>query len=290
MKALILGAGGQDGFYLTQLCKARKIEPICVSRYENHLHANIADFEQVDHLVATYLPDIAFHLAARSTTSHEALFENHETISTGTVNLLEAIKRRAPKSKVFITGSGVQFVNRGNPISERDEFEANSPYSVARIHSVFAARYYRSLGMKVYVGYLFHHESPKRKPNHVSQQIVNAAKRITAGSTEKLELGDITVEKEWTFAGDIVKGILTLVQQDEVFEATVGSGIAYSIKDWLVQCFGTIGKNWQDFVQIRKDFVPEYRKLVSNPSTINSLGWKAETSLASLAKLMMSAG
>ncbi len=290
VRALIFGAGGQDGFYMSELCRSRGIEPIGVSRNGGHHESNIVDFKDVEGLIVSQRPDYIFHFAANSTTGHDALFENHEVISTGTMNILEAVRRRRPVAKVFITGSGVQFVNRGEPISELDEFEANSPYSVSRIHSVYAARYYRTLGLKVYVGYLFHHESPRRKPNHISQKIVLNAKRIAAGSNEVLELGDISVQKEWTFAGDIVKGILKLVEQEIIFEAAIGSGITHSIEEWLEQCFGIVGKRWRDYVRVRKDFTPEYRRLVSNPATIKSLGWSPEMSLDSLAKLMMNGG
>jgi len=178
-------------------------------------------------------------------------------------------------------------VNNGKPISENDPFDASSPYSVARIQSVYAGRYFRSLGIKVYVGYLFHHESPLRKPNHVSKMIALAAQRIAAGSDEKIDLGDISVEKEWTFAGDVARAMFTLISQDAIFEATIGSGTTYSIRDWLDQCFGLIAKNWHDYVRIREGFVPEYKRLVSNPALIKSLGWSPTVSLAELARMMM---
>ncbi len=288
MKAIIFGANGQDGYYLNELCKLKGLEPIGVSRSGNWVHGDVSSYEQVEQLIKKYQLAYVFHVAANSTTRHDALFENHATISTGTLNILEAVRLYSPSSKVFLTGSGVQFENKGMPISETDNFEANSPYSVARIHSVYAARYFRSLGLRVYVGYLFHHESPLRKPHHVSQMIVLAVKRIAAGSGEIIELGDISVEKEWTFAGDVAKGIFTLVEQDNIFEAVIGSGIAYSIENWLEQCFGIIGKNWRDFVHIRQGFVPEYKRLISNPAKIRSLGWSPEVDLPKLAKIMMS--
>jgi len=102
-------------------------------------------------------------------------------------------------------------------------------------------------------------------------------------------VGDISVEKEWTFAGDIARGIITLIEQDEVFEAVIGSGITYSIKDWLEQCFGFTGKDWHDHVCLCKGFTPEYKRLVSNPKTINSLGWYPTVGFADLARMMMNA-
>jgi GDPmannose 4,6-dehydratase len=287
MKALIFGISGQDGYYLNELCNKKGIEVIGVSRSGgNWIKGNVADYTLVTGLVKTHQPDFIFHLAANSTTKHSALFENHETISTGTINILEAVKNYCPTSKVFITGSGVQFKNNGKPIKETDEFEASSPYSVSRIHSVYAARYYRSLGIKTYVGYLFHHESPLRKEHHISQKIVKAVKRISAGSNEKIELGNIHVKKEWAFAGDIVEGIFTLVNQDGIFEACIGTGITYSIQDWLTVCFNFINKDWQDYVMLLEDFTPEYNILVSAPSTINKLGWEPKVSFNKLASLL----
>jgi GDPmannose 4,6-dehydratase len=289
MKAIIFGANGQDGHYLIELCRLKGMEPIGVSRSGNWVRGDVSSYEQVDQLVKQHKPAYIFHVAAKSTTRHDALFENHKTISTGTLNILEAVKKNHPESRVFLTGSGVQFVNKGLPISETDEFEASSAYSVARIQSVYAGRYYRSLGLKVYVGYLFHHESPLRKPNHISQMIALAAKRIAEGSNEVIELGDISVEKEWTFAGDIAKGIFALVDQNTIFEAAIGSGETYSIENWLEQCFSIIGRDWHNHIRLREGFIPEYKRLYSNPNTMNKLGWFPSVKLPQLAEMMVTA-
>jgi len=287
MNALIFGANGQDGHYLMDLCRVQNIEVEGASRSGPFVPADISDYRQVEELIRSRAPSFVFHLAANSTTSHEALFENHQTISTGTVNVLESVKKHSPQTKVFITGSGVQFQNTGEPISETSPFEGNSPYSVSRIQSVYAARYYRSLGIKAYVGYLFHHESPLRKPHHVSQLIAGLTRRVKDGSDEKITLGDIRVEKEWTFAGDTMKAALALVRQDEVFEAVIGSGKTYSIEDWLEACFCVINKPWQDYVSLQEGFKPEYKKLVSDPSVIRSLGWSPEVEFRQLAEMMV---
>jgi len=290
MNALIFGANGQDGHYLSEICKANDIVPIGISRAGALVRADVSNYEQVQELVKHYMPSHVFHLAAKSTTRHDVLFGNHQTISTGTLNILESVKIHCPRAKVFLTGSGLQFVNTGNPISEDDPFEASSPYAVARIQSVYAGRYFRTLGIDVYVGYLFHHESPLRHPKHISKMIALAAQRIAAGSDEQIELGDISVEKEWTFAGDVAQAIFSLIKQNTVFEAVIGSGITFSIQDWLDQCFGFIGKNWHDYIRIREGFVPEYKRLVSNPATIRSLGWSPQIGFAELATMIMMSG
>jgi GDPmannose 4,6-dehydratase len=289
MKAMIFGANGQDGHYLHELCRLKGIEPVGVSRTGDWLRGDVARYDQVEQLIREHQPAYVFHVAANSTTRHDALFENHETISTGTLNILEAVKRHSPATKVFITGSGLQFKNTGRPISEKDEFEASSPYSVARIQSVYAARYYRSLGICAYVGYLFHHESPLRKPNHVSKMIALAVQRIAAGSEEIIELGDISVAKEWTFAGDVAEAVMMLVEQDGVFEAVIGSGKAYTIEDWLDCCFSLVGKDWRGHVKIKEGFRAEYPVLLSDPATIHSIGWQAKTDIGALAAMMVEA-
>ncbi len=291
MTALIFGASGQDAYYLRALLEKKGVEVQGVARSPggDWLVGDVARREQVDALVGQYRPDYIFHLAANSTTRHDTLFENHATIATGALNVLEAACTLAPRAKVFLTGSGLQFVNRGAPISEADPFEAKSPYAVARIQATYAARYYRGLGVRAYVGYLFHHESPLRRPHHVSQKIAQAVQRMAAGSDETLELGDISVRKECAFAGDIAAGILALMEQDALFEATIGTGVAYSIEDWLQECFSLMGRDWREHVRLREGFTPEYSCLVSDPATIRSLGWQPETTFPQLAAMMMSA-
>lgn len=287
MTSIIIGINGQDGYYLHQLLKEQGHEVIGLSRSGGFLKIDISDYTQIAELIATHKPDYIFHLAANSTTRHDALFENHATISTGTLNILEAVKKLSPSTKVFISGSGLQFKNNNEPIKEADEFEARDPYSLSRIHSVFAARYYRRLGVKVYVGYFFNHDSPRRTERHMAKKISAAALRIGNGSNEKLSIGDINAIKEWTYAGDIVKGIVSLVQQDDVHEANISSGIGYSIEDWLTACFTLVGKNWKDHVEINTDFTPDYKQLVSDATLIHSLGWKPTVSFEELAKMMI---
>lgn len=152
---------------------------------------------------------------------------------------------------------------------------------------MYLARYFRSIGIQTYVGYLFHHESPLRNERHVCQRIATAAHRIAKGSKEIIELGDISVRKEWTYAGDIAEGIMTLIEQDEVFEVVIGSGQSYSIENWLDECFKLVNKDWRHYVVCRENFKSDYPIMVSNPVTINSIGWHATTTIAELAKLMI---
>lgn len=287
--AIIFGASGQTGHYLAELLAARGMRVVKVSRRGSGPDMDISQFERVETLVADNRPEMIFHLAAKSTTRHDAVLENHASISTGVMNVLEASRRHVPHARIFITGSGVQFVNDGQPINEQTPFDPSSPYAVARIHSVYAARYYRGLNQPIYVGYLFHHESPLRTPEHVSQKTALAVNAIAAGRMSHLELGDLTVAKEWTFAGDVAEGILTLMSQSAIYEAVIGSGTAYTIAQWVAACFSAAKLDWRDYVRTIPGFKPEYRVLVSDPRRILSLGWKPRMSMSQLATLMVNA-
>ena len=217
-KALIFGASGQDGYYLMEACRKSGMETLGVARRNVSFTCDVSKRKEVWQVISAFQPDVIFQIAAHSTTAHASMFENHAAIATGTLNVLEAAREFTPHAKIFIPGSGVQFKNVGKPIKEDDPFAATSPYAVSRIHATYAARYYRHLGLKTYVGFLFHHESPRRGLQHTSKMISQGALQISRGLVEKIEIGDLDVEKEWTFAGDIVEAILTFVQQDEVYE------------------------------------------------------------------------
>jgi GDPmannose 4,6-dehydratase len=285
---LIFGANGQDGRYLKTLLeqKGKKVEGI--SRTGMNVIGDIRDYAFVEEQLKNKQPRYIFNFAAVSTTKHSALFENHQTICTGTLNILENARLHCPDSKIFISGSGLQFKNDGAPIDEQTAFEGSSPYSVSRIHSVYSARYYRTtFGLQTYVGYFFHHDSPYRSEQHINQKIAQAVKRISAGSKEKIELGNIDVRKEFNYALDSVEAIWILVNQEKIHEAVIGCGEAHSIKEWLEYCFKKIGKNWEEYVVVKEKFVPEFNILVSNPAVIKSLGWKPKVSFSQMADLMV---
>jgi GDPmannose 4,6-dehydratase len=287
MKAVIFGANGQDGFYLSGLLTGKNIEVIAVSRSGDGLIGDVSDRRSVEDLIKAHRPNFVFHLAANSSTRHEALFDNHHAISTGTINILEAVYQYSRSSKVFLSGSAVQFENDGTPIDEATPFAALSPYAVSRIHSVYAGRYYRRLGLKIYVGYFFNHDSPRRTAQHINQKIAGFVKKVALGESGKLEIGNLSVRKEFNFAGDVVEAVWRLVDQENVFEAVIGSGRAYSIEDWLDLCFARIDKDWRQYVTIKEGFVSEYQVLVSNPALIKSLGWQPEVDIEQLARMMM---
>lgn len=288
MKALIFGVSGQDGYYLSQRLARENIEVIGISRSSGDVIGDVADFDFVDNLVQVHAPEYIFHLAALSSTKHAAMFENHSAICTGTLNILEAARTRAPRSKIFLTGSAMQFVNDGSAICESSPFSASSAYAVARIQSVYAARYFREhFSLSVYVGYLFNHDSVRRDSRHVNQFIVDGVKAISRGEQQFLELGDLSVEKEFNHAVDIVEAIWLLVNQNQYHELVIGSGLAYSIEDWVAYCFAKHQLDWRVHVKKKPGFKSEYKRLVSNNALLRSIGWQPKTPFKGLADIML---
>lgn len=288
MKAIIFGINGQDGFYLKSILKIQGYNVIGVSRNEGDwLKGDVADYQFVKGLIDLNKPEFVFHLAANSTTRHDVLFENHETIATGTLNILESVKNYSPKTKVFLSGSALQFKNEGKPIKETDEFDPKDIYSVQRIYSVYTARYYRSSGIEVYIGYFFHHDSPLRPERHLNMKIVAAAKRIKAGSNEMIEIGNPHVIKEYNHASDMMEAIWVLVNQNDVFEAVIGGGDGHKISDWILTCANILDIDLAKKIQINSHFKAEFEILVSDPSTLKKLGWKSKYTINDLAKDMI---
>lgn len=282
MKAVIFGANGQDGHYLSELCKTMSVEVVPIGR--GQLRGDLQTPNSLKWLLLDNHPEYIFHLAATSTTKHEDAADNHAAIATGTFNLLEAVRLHAPTVRVFVAGSGYQFRNTGEPIRETDPWEPRSVYASARCYANLLCRTYRDMGLRVYFGYFFHHESPLRKARHIAQQIASAAR-----SGIPIEIGDLNSRKEWTFAGDVVKALWHLVTQDAVTEANIGTGDGRTIGEFVEACYGAANLNWRDYVKPREGFIPDFNSMTCDPTRIFSTGWRPTVSLHDLARMMVHA-
>ena len=115
MKVIIIGSNGQDGFYLSKILERNKIDFLCISRSGNCINGDVGNYNFISKYIKEYQPSHIFNFAANSTTQHSVLFENHQTISTGTLNILESVRLNCINAKVFITGSALQFQNKELP-------------------------------------------------------------------------------------------------------------------------------------------------------------------------------
>lgn len=288
--AIIFGSNGQDGFYLKELLVKERVGVVSISRSAGDYIGSVGDFEFVNKIIKIHKPHYIFHFAAISNTKHDVILENNHSISTGTINILESVKRHSPESKVFISGSALQFKNSGIPIDENTPFDFLSPYAISRIHSVYMARYFReTFGIKAYVGYFFNHDSPLRSENHVNQKIVFHILEILKGNHNKLIIGNINVKKEFNYAKDIVEAVWLMINQDSIYEAVIGSGVAYSIKDWIKYCFDKYSLRWEEYILVNESYKSEFEILVSNPKLINNIGWNPRLSMYELADIMLEA-
>jgi GDPmannose 4,6-dehydratase len=279
MKAIITGANGQDGFYLTKLLHFYNVEVIPIASDSG---IDLSQRFVVQDLVDSAQPDFIFHLAAKSTLDHAYAAANHEIIAQGSFNLLDAALKFAPNCRVFLAGSAYQFKNEGNPIKETDSWDTDSVYCAARGYSKLLADAYRARGLMTYFGYFFHHESPKRGADHISQRIAKAARNRTG-----IEIGDPSVIKEWTFSQDAMEAVWALVNQDAIFDANIGTGIGHSIAKFASFCYAVQGLHLEDYIKIPKNYIAPYRTLTCNPERIFSIGWTPRVNLQELSQRMV---
>ena len=289
IRAVIFGGGGQDGVFLYNLLLSlgNEVRTFTHSGGEIGPALDIAEFNSVETIIREYRPDLVFHLAARSSTRHEFILENHRAIVDGALTVMESVDRHIPDSKVFLASSALVFKNKGAPITEDYELVTDTAYAMARVEALQIARYYRQRGRKVYVGFLFNHESPLRPPTCVARQIATNIVEIHRGLTNSLSIGNSGVIKEWTWAGDIVQAIVCLMNQQEIFEVCIGDGIGKTIKDYALACCEVLDISLSEFLVESADYKVEYSILVNGSSRMRSLGWAPQVDLNNLAKRMI---
>lgn len=290
MTNLIFGANGQDGKLLADRLERDGEEVARVTREYAGSPLDISDRSDVADLIAQVRPRRIFQLAAVSSARHSAMWDNHAAIDTATRNILEASRRCVPKAKIFLPGSALQFQNDESPVNEDTPFDAGSAYAVSRIHITYLARYFRrEFAQPIYVGFLFHHDSAFRGEQHVNMKIASAARRIAKGQSERLEIGDLHVEKEFNHAADIIDAILLVMNQSEFFEVVIGSGRAHSLAEWTRLCFDHEGLDYRDHVVEKPGFKADFKRLVSDPRRLLSMGWRPQHDIKDLVRIMMGA-
>lgn len=302
-KALICGVGGQDGSYLAKLLLEKGYEVWGTSRdiqstkFHNLNTLGIIekirtlsmapnDFRSVLSVLTKSEPDEVYYLAGQSSVglSFDQPIETIESITLGTLNLLEAVRFLGKPIRVYHASSSECFGDLNKiAATEQTSFRPRSPYAVAKASAHWLVVNYREgYGLYACNGILFNHESPLRPIRFVTQKIIHAATRIANGSSEKLKLGRLDIVRDWGWAPEYIKAMWLMLQQNEPDDYNIATGEAHSLEYFVEKTFMLHGLDWKKYVDVDKEL---YRPSDINWSCGDStkakkiLGWSAETKL-----------
>ncbi|WP_136516109.1 GDP-mannose 4,6-dehydratase [Geomonas edaphica] len=309
-RALISGISGQDGAYLAQLLLKKGYEVYGTARdaqmasfynleilgIRNQVKTEsmaLNDFRSVLQTLAKIKPDELYNLAGQSSVglSFQQPVETLESISVGTLNLLEAIRFLDSPIRFYNAGSGECFGDIGGaPADEETPFRPRSPYAVAKATAFWeVANYREAYGIYACSGILFNHESALRPERFVTKKIVNAVRRIADGSKEKLHLGNISVSRDWGWAPEYVDAMWRILQQDTPDDFVIATGETYSLEDFIATAFNCAGLDWKQHVVTDSSLLRPSEITVSraNPSkAFTKLGWKAQLTMPQVVRVM----
>ncbi|WP_446351635.1 GDP-mannose 4,6-dehydratase [Coleofasciculus sp. A1-SPW-01] len=312
-KALICGISGQDGAYLAKLLLNEGYSVCGTSRdaqmssFQNLVRlgirdqvklesAALTDFRSVLQVLKKNQPDEVYNLAGQSSVglSFEQPVETLESISIGTLNLLEAIRFTGEPIKFYNAGSSECFGDIGTEAAdETTPFRPRSPYAVAKSAAFWqVANYREAYGLFACSGILFNHESPLRPQRFVTQKIVAAVSRIAQGSQEKLYLGNVDIKRDWGWAPEYVEAMYKILQQEEPDDYVIATGESYTLEEFVVAAFDSIGLNWQDYVITDRSLFRPTDLAISrgNPAKAREkLGWQAQYKMPDIVRMMVQA-
>jgi len=316
-KALITGITGQDGSYLAELLLAKGYEVHGVVRrsssfnterlegiyqdphaadYRLRLHyGDLEDGASLASLVTKVHPDEVYNLAAQShvRVSFDVAEYTVSTVGLGTLRLLEAVRELGPSCRFYQASSSEMFGSSPPPQNEHTAFQPRSPYACAKVFAHQLCQNYRdAYGMFIACGILFNHESPRRGIPFVTRKITRAAARIKHGLDKKLFMGNLDAKRDWGFAGDYVEAMWLMLQQDKPDDYVIATGESHSVRDVLDVAFGTLGLDWQKFVELDPRYLrpTEVDHLRGDATKAREkLGWKPKMSFEQLITTMVRA-
>ncbi len=333
--ALITGVTGQDGSYLAEFLLGMgyevhgiirrhstenldRLDEILKSDYYNtkfFLHyGDLTDSSNLIRLVAEIKPSEVYNLAAQSHVgiSFEVPEYTAEATGVGTLKLLEAIRLWGGECRFYQASTSELFggLPETAPQSEKTPFYPKSPYGVAKLYSYWIAVNYReSYNMFACNGILFNHESPRRGENFVTRKITLAIANIMAGKQEKLSLGNMDAKRDWGFAGDYVKGMWMMLQQEKPGDYVLATGQTHTVREFVEESFKNLGITirWEGTGVDEKGYDAETGKLLVDVNPVfyrpaeveflwgdatkaeTELGWQREVGFKELAAMMMDA-
>ena len=310
-KALITGITGQDGSYLAELLLSQGYQVTgMVRRASTETFDRIAHFKdrialrQADlldqfslvKLLDDVQPDEIYNLAAMSfvPTSWSQPVLTGEFTALGVTKVLEAMRMVCPKAHFYQASSSEMFGKViETPQTETTPFYPRSPYGVAKAYGHFITVNYReSYNLFACSGILFNHESPRRGKEFVTRKITDAVARIKLGNQKELRMGNLDAKRDWGFAGDYVRAMWLMLQQDKADDFVVASGETHSVRKFLEIAFSHVGLNYEDYVVIDPEFIrpAEVELLLGNPAKAKQkLGWQPKVSFEQLVAMMVDA-
>src|SRR5688572_5087147 len=314
-KALITGITGQDGSYLAEFLHAKGYEIHGLKRrassfnteridhlYEDvhntgakfFLHyADLSDASSLASCLADIQPDEVYNLGAQShvRVSFEIPEYTGDIVGTGTVRLLEAIRRTNVRCRFYQASSSEMFRSVAPPQNEKTLFHPRSPYACAKVFAHHLTVNYReSYGLDACCGILFNHESPRRGETFVTRKITRAVAEIKLGLQDKLYLGNLEARRDWGFAGDYVEAMWAMLQQDQSDDYVIGTGESHSVREFAEAAFEQAGLDWQEHVRIDPKYfrpaeVDDLRADYAKARTI--LGWEPRVGFTELVRMMV---
>jgi GDPmannose 4,6-dehydratase len=312
-KAIITGIDGQDGSYLAEflLEKGYKVfgmvRRVALEDPEHHLFrirhiqnrvslhaASLESYPSIYKFVAMVRPDECYHLAAQSFVSYsfEDEFSTINTNVNGTHFVLSAVKENAPGCRFYFAASSEMFgMAEEVPQNEKTRFHPRSPYGISKVTGFDLTRNYReAYDLFACNGILFNHESPRRGFEFVTRKITSKVAKIKLGLADELRLGNLGAQRDWGFAGDYVKAMWLMLQQDAPEDYVIATGETHSVEEFAKAAFDYAGLNWKDFVKVDRDFYrpAEVNILKGDYSKAKSrLGWSPTIRFPDLIKMMV---
>ncbi len=307
--ALITGITGQDGTYLAEFLVAKGYKVYGMVRGQQNpkqelVQAMIPALEFVEgdlldqsSLVAVLeitQPDEVYNLGAISFVplSWKQPVLTGEVTGLGVVRMLEAIRMANPRIRFYQASSSEMFGKvREVPQTELTPFAPRSPYGFAKAYGHYATVNYReSYGIFACSGILFNHESPRRGLEFVTRKITHGVARIVAGKQHELVLGDLQPQRDWGYAGDYVRAMWAMLQQDEADDYVVASGETHTIEEFATRAFAEAGLDWHDYVRSDPKFYrpAEVNLLIGKPEKAErTLGWEPSVDFPALVRMMV---
>ncbi len=257
---------------------------------------SVNDFRSVLQVLIRVRPTEVYNFAAQSSVglSFDQPVETLESVATGSLNLLEAIRFSGLPIRFYSAGSGEVFgETNGVPATEEMRFAPRSPYAVAKAAAYWqVANYREAYGLFACTGTLFNHESPLRPERYVTRKIVAAACRIADGSRETLVLGNMDVARDWGWAPEYVEAMWLMLQQDNADDYVVATGETRTLAEFVDEAFSAVGMDWHDHVKTDPSlFRPaDIRYGAGDPAKAKKiLGWAAKKRLKEIVTSMVKA-